>query len=407
MLVALIESVREGPGTLYPFEPVTADLGAYTGAAHVLMDGGDFYTVQQALFPYIYPPITAILAIGLALLPWEIAQIVWTMAQGALVLAVLRRIGFQMLPAALLAAFALPLVEPLRNTIELGQMGIVLLALVTHDLVAPGPRADGSARRRLLPAGVATGLATGIKLTPAVFLIHLWLIGRRRDAYVGVATFLGTVAVGFLVAPTRAWGYWSRLAAGDSGANPDGYGWIANISVVSATQRFLDVERGSVVGLALSVALVLAGLAAARLAHRAGQPLLALGILGLASALANPIAWEHHLTWVVLLLAGVAPWIDVSKRVGGDVAHQPVPVPAALTVLIVIVTLALITMPQFKLGGAPHAVQEIHHFSVWQKLIAATPDILVGVLTLAVVAWGIRAGRSRRSRPEPMESDIS
>ena len=44
----------------------------------------------------------------------------------------------------------------------------------------PGARARGCCRRRLLPEGVLTGLAAAIKLTPAIFVLYLLLVGKRR-----------------------------------------------------------------------------------------------------------------------------------------------------------------------------------------------------------------------------------
>lgn len=67
-----------------------------------------------------------------------------------------------------------------------------------------------------------TGIAAGLKLTPLAFILLLFLIRRRRAGLVAVGgSFLGTVVVGFLLAPSASLGYWTRLAGGDSGgANP-------------------------------------------------------------------------------------------------------------------------------------------------------------------------------------------
>lgn len=397
ILAALVQTARTGPGQIMPWSTVTADLASYVTAASMLLDGLDYYQSPDGVFPYIYPPIAAILAVPLSLIPFWLAQVLWISLQGVLMLALLRRLGLDWWPASGVASAAMMLLGPFGSTLELGQMGILLLFLITVDLVHPPhrpPRVQG---------GILTGLATGIKLTPAVFIIHLWLIGRRKDALVAAGTFGATVLVGLALTPGAAWGYWSRLATGDSGANPNAMGWIANISVVSATQRFLGLGAGQVVGLILAVALVVLSLAAARAAHRAGQPLLALGLLGSASVLANPIAWIHHLTFTLLLAAALAPSLVPAAQ-----TPDARPLPRWLQWATAAITLWLVTSPQAKLHGAPWAVEEIHHYSVWQKLMAASPDILVAVLCGIVLIWALRArNQPQLSQKREMESEVS
>lgn len=351
----------------WPWEPHTADLWAYREAARYLLEGRDFYHLEGA-FPFLYPPIAAVLAVPLAVLPWPVAQLLWTLLNVALIVAVLRhlRLGPRWLISFTATATVL-FIEPVTTTLVFGQLGVVLMGLVILD-ATDGPRLFRRGGNRLLPAGVLTGLATGLKLTPAVFIVWFFLVGRTRQGIVAVATFGATVVVGVLLAPRWAPGYWQRLAGGDSGANPDAYGWIANISVLSAVYRFTDVTTtGTVIGLGLSALLVVAGLIVAVLAERADRQLLGLSLLGLVSSLANPIAWVHHLTWVLpLLVAGLRDQLSPVLR---------------WTVLIA--ALWCTTNPQLSLGGAPWAYTEIHEYSVVTKVIAAGPVIVVMVMLLA------------------------
>lgn len=357
------------PPSLWPWSPWTQDFGVYLYAAHDLLAGVDFYT-HTVTFPYIYPPIAALLAVPFALLPLTIAQLIWTALNGILTLAVLCRLGMSGASASVAAAAVLLFAAPFTSTLELGQLGIVLMAMVVLDLLEP---ADG--RRRVVPAGVMIGLAAGLKLTPAVFIVYLLLIGRRRDALVGAGTFVATVLIGLAVAPGPALGYWGRLLHGDSGANPDAFGWISNISVSSAAQRFLGVQTGARVGLVLAALLVLLALVAAWRCHRSGRPVLALGVLGLASSLANPIAWGHHLTW--LLPLGYAAWRSREDHPDG--------LPPWLRTLTLVVVLWCLVNPQRLLGGAPWAHREIFEYSVPQKWFAAGPDLAAALLALAVL----------------------
>lgn len=373
-----------GWGAPFPWQPATEDLRVYREAARYLLEGRDFYALQDS-FPYIYPPIAAILAIPLALMPWRAAQIVWTLLNVVVLVAVLRHVGIR--PAWLLsflAAAAIIFIGPVDSTLELGQLGVLLLGLVVLDAV-DGPRPLRGGGRRMLPAGVLTGLATGLKLTPAVFIVYYFCIKRYRQGFVALGTFAAVVVVGLVVAPQESWGYWVRLAGGDAGANPDAHGWIGNISVLSAVYRFTDVTTaGTVIGLGLSALLVVAGIACAWACHRAGHDLLGVSILGLVSSVANPIAWMHHLTWVVpLLVAGL---------------RDRLPEPLRWSVLIG--ALWCIIHPQLYLPGAPWAQTEIHEYAVAEKLLAAGPAIVVMlmvVLALATARPADASGTVRRS----------
>jgi alpha-1,2-mannosyltransferase len=89
--------------------------------------------------------------------------------------------------------------EPMRLTAELGQINIVLLVLVVGDLLA-------TAQSKW--SGVGIGLAAGLKLTPALFIVYLLVTRRIRAALVATATFAGMVGLGFAVAPSDSVSYW-------------------------------------------------------------------------------------------------------------------------------------------------------------------------------------------------------
>jgi alpha-1,2-mannosyltransferase len=99
--------------------------------------------------------------------------------------------------------WTLPLVlllSPAWRTLELGQVNLLLLALVVLDAFVVPPR----------HRGWLTGVAAGIKLVPAVFVLFFWVTAQRYAAARLVLGFLGTAVLG-LVACLR-----SRCATGSS-----------------------------------------------------------------------------------------------------------------------------------------------------------------------------------------------
>ena len=76
-------------------------------------------------------------------------------------------------------------VEPIRTTLGYGQVNTLLMALVVADLLPDAP-----GERRRIPRGTLIGLAAAIKLTPALFVVFAFLIGRRRVAVTAIISFL-------------------------------------------------------------------------------------------------------------------------------------------------------------------------------------------------------------------------
>lgn len=90
--------------------------------------------------------------------------------------------------------------------------------------------------------------------------------------------------------------YWGRLLSGDSGLNT-GIVFKTNQSVLGVWTRLMgEASRG---GLVLSALVLVLGVVAAVLMHRAGEVPLALCLAGLTSLLASPISWSHHYVWIV------------------------------------------------------------------------------------------------------------
>ena len=178
--------------------------------------------------------------------------------------------------------------EPVRLSLQLGQVNLVILAVVVADLLGPE-------RRRW--AGVGIGLVAGIKLTPALFIVYLLLIGRRRAALVASSTFVATVAVGFAVLPSDSGYFWLRRGFDDVVR-------ISSDPVANTSLRGLFVRLHWPVGAATAVAVVLAlvALAIATLAWRRGHRVLGIAVVGMASDAASPFSWSHHWVWLAPLV---------------------------------------------------------------------------------------------------------
>ncbi len=284
-----------------------ADLDVYrTGGASVLHGQPIYHLLTQApqLLPFTYPPIAAVFAVPLAMMPWPAAQVVWV-AFIYVPLAVTIWYAFRPLlaraaryaPVAYAALFVVcAYLFPLRDQMRFGQVDILLVALCVADCAAVSPR---------WPRGALVGLATAVKLVPGVFIIYLWISGRRRAAATAAAAAAAWTLGAFLLLPRDSLFYWtnalfsSSLAGSNTGtSNQSLRGMLLRLFLPSTAPAALWVIAVIVVGAA--------GFVTARRVSRTGGEMAGVAITGLLAVLLSPVAWIHHLTWVVVVIGAVA-----------------------------------------------------------------------------------------------------
>jgi alpha-1,2-mannosyltransferase len=189
--------------------------------------------------------------------------------------------------------------EPVRLTIELGQVNLLIAAIVVLDIAAERTRFSG----------VGVGLVAGIKLTPAIFIVWLVMIGRVRAAVVATLTVIATILVGFAVLPADSRFFWLQKGFDDVHR-------ISSDPVSNTSLRGL-AERLGYSGVAVTAAVVLVailGLLLAALAWRRGEAVLGIAIAGMTSAAVSPFSWTHHWVWVAVLLVALAYYAAVRRQ---------------------------------------------------------------------------------------------
>lgn len=277
-----------------------------------LLIGGDPNTHHSPM-PFTYPPFSALIFTPLTQVTPRLMEASWTvMTLGMLFLAIwmcLRMLGYRSDRVTIQVAICMAVIclslEPVRTTLWLGQINILLLVLVLGDQVA--------SRAGWRFAGIGSGLAAGIKLTPAFFWAHWVLTGRWRMAIASGLTFLGTMALGFLIVPGDAIRYWSgtlfesqRIGEDSLVANQSLSGSIARITGADPTPTWAWL-LGSVIVAAI-------GLGMAAWAHRAGHQLLGLTLAGMTMTMVSPFTWGHHWVWLVPLLVLTVHYALATRR---------------------------------------------------------------------------------------------
>ena len=173
----------------------------------------DWRGYENLHLKFTYPPFAAVVFALVSFIPWRVLPDISVLVNIAALLAALwftfsglgGRRGPTRLGATLLTAAAVLWTEPVLRTIYLGQVNLVLMALVIWDLCQPDTRRSGASRWW---KGAGVGVAAGIKLVPLIFIPYLLLTRKFRAAAVACAAFAATVLAGFVVVPAESARWW-------------------------------------------------------------------------------------------------------------------------------------------------------------------------------------------------------
>ena len=253
--------------------------------------------------PFTYPPLAAVVAVPFALIDDGLGFVLWNLASLVMLAFVVRAAAQPLLDRfpnralvftlVLLGALAL---TPVQDEIGFGQVGIALMAMCFFDCTL---------ERTRWPRGALIGAATAIKLLPGIFIPYLWLTGRRRAAYVSVATFVVLSLAGAVVVPSDSKSFWTSRIFDNSRVGNNAY--VSNQSINGMLRRALGSGAGTeLLWIALCAFVVGFGLQRAMRASRRGQELLGVSLTALVGILVSPVSWIHHLVWRAPILAVLA-----------------------------------------------------------------------------------------------------
>lgn len=274
---------------------------------------------QQFALPFTYPPFAAVLFLPLSWLPWVAVRWLWQIISVAclwwLVQLSLRLIAKDVdtdadgdradvwRRRAMLWTALVIWIEPVRTTLNYGQVNLVLAAIVLAGMAA-------TAKPTL--SGLSVGLTAGIKLTPALSGIYFLATKRWAAAIWSAVAFAATVGVAWVVSPAQSKLYWFQLLGETGRIGP--IGSAINQSLRAALSRTVgyDVGSGPIWLVAVAVSLVLL-VFALRAAVRAGDVLAGIVSVQFFTLLVSPISWSHHWVWMVPAVL----WLIYGRAAGG------------------------------------------------------------------------------------------
>ena len=277
---------------------------------------------NYAYSAFRYPPLAALLFAPLALLPYEVSKVLFSLLMWLLLAGIayqmVWRSGWRLRGEALLFA---GVSFPVLAMVERGQIDPLLVALVLASYwLAREPRRQG-------PAALLLALAGVLKIFPFVVLLE-WIVRRRWRlvAYTlvwGLVLFLLPM---LLLGPQVVWHFWQRtlpeLFGQITAANPidlhgqgidlgrlarsrEGNGLLLSHDFTNGFMNplFQNSAAGAIVcGLVLSTVLLVAG-------RGAPSDLQFYAFLNLIN-LFNPLAWIMGLVWYLPLFFHLYPSVS-------------------------------------------------------------------------------------------------
>jgi len=280
---------------------IWVDTDVYRMGGQLIREGGDLYSAASNVnLPFTYSPFAGAVFVPFSFVDVNAGRYLFTALSlacfGLMVFVVARRLRLTAWQTTAVVAVGLAM-EPMLRDLLLGQINLVLMALVVVDWLVVPPRYRG----------FLTGIAAGIKITPGAFVLLAVL--RRDWATVARAAvgFLTTGLIGWVVAPTASATYWGGAFLG-----LDRFGNVAligsdNQSLVACWMRLTrSLEAPTWVTLVCFVVGLGLGLTAAWLeirARRPGYEVASMAWLALGALLASPVSWTHHWLWMIVVIA--------------------------------------------------------------------------------------------------------
>jgi Glycosyltransferase family 87 len=315
------------------------DLSIYHHVGVLWREGRDYYDVaamrerfgsgadEHSVFAFTSPPSSAIFYVPLSLLSLPSATVAWramnltflALAGWLLWIAFSRSTSAP--PSPIWLVLALTASEPVRITLRLGQVGLLVLLLLVVSLW-------GLTRGRALVAALGIVLASALKVLPGFLLLHA-LYRRDRRVLVAAAAMGGLIlGLGLVTGGLGPWRTWvTRVLPAVSA--PVAY--FGNQSVAGTLRRLAGAPPAELPTFnftfsspgdprtALERVLVLAAgitglvLTLWRLGAEPGRDLLRRQLefatmIPLMLLLA-PLVWEFYLAWLVVPLFAMMAWL--------------------------------------------------------------------------------------------------
>lgn len=293
------------------------DLYAETGAFRAQIEQGISTKNEDTAWPYAYPPFLAVTVLPLSFLPYAWASAAWTLfcmlCLAASIVMALHSQRWLSLSGFVVAVVLVYQFQPAIVALRLGQMDIAIFALITLAFWLLRRGSDGW-------AGLALGIAVGIKLFAGFIVAYLLWKRRWRAAAVGLVSG-GVLALGsFALTGSDSLRRFLEFSSIYTTGSFAGYSYHQSLNAFFARQLTVNMFMAPVADapwlarlLTVAVsAVLLAGLlwlTRRPLAPGAARLDLEYALVVTTMLLVIPPAPRYSFTWLLLPLIVVAAWL--------------------------------------------------------------------------------------------------
>jgi alpha-1,2-mannosyltransferase len=171
---------------------------------------------------------------------------------------------------------------PITDTLWFGQINLILAALVLTDCLR--------ARKQ---RGVLVGLATALKITPGLFIVYFLVTKQTRAAIRSIVTVAVCWGGAAIILPAATREYWLHTAFKIGRPGPPAF--FSNQTMNGLVHR---LNGPGWIWIPLGLVVTAVGVWRARAAHRSGNVVGAVVLVGLTTLLVAPISWLATAVWI-------------------------------------------------------------------------------------------------------------
>jgi alpha-1,2-mannosyltransferase len=333
--------------------------------------GDDLYSLRDTAtgLPFTYTPFAALLFAPLAAISEQAAEVLITVLSVAaavrlsgLIIEQMNIAARQRSRAAGTILILLTVSEPVISTLLFGQINLILFMLAAEAMLRPHSRW----------AAIGLGIATGIKLTPAIFILGLFVCGRWREGCKAAAAAAGTMIIGVIYLGRPSVTFFSGDGFQDTRIG--GTSYISNQSINGLLWRLTGPGGQHTWWVVLAAIVLVVALWTARVFAARTDQLSAMASVALAGLLISPVSWSHH-------------WIGATLITAALFGHRRRLIAAGCWLLVT---------SSWVIWMVPHGHNVEYHQSLTQGLLG-NAYVELGLATLLVLA--IRAVRLQRTCP--------
>ena len=355
------------------------DFRIYMWGGHAVLSDSRLYAALAYGHWFTYSPFAAMVFVPAATLPLAVARVGWDLVSVAALayscVLILKLAGYRPSRIAVAGVVAAAMaLDPVWQTLFLGQINLILLALILTDIWRVSQGRDA--------AGIGVGIAAAIKLTPAIFIVFFLLARKTKAALIAAGVFVACGLAGLAIAPDASTLYWRHLFFD---THRVGAPYISNQSPYGAAIR-IAAGQGHIGAwwIVIPLAFAATGLTVAAVLARRQDWLGATAVTGTTGLLVSPISWAHHWVWIL-------PALVLLVRAGHRIA-------AALGYLLFAVAPFWFT---------PHAAGPREYGFHWLLTLVANCFLIAGLAFLGYMAFtALRRPQSPAAEPVPRDVPV-